>query len=312
MTAATRTPTENTTPIASPGASSLSQTKERGRATEVRRALMNILDDLDVKNAKFEAVNAELRAEVAERTRSERILQQQSDDLARSNADLEQFAYVASHDLSEPLRAISGPITLLARRYEGQLDADADEYIGFAVDGCLRMQAIIDGLLAYSRVGRLEGTLESVDCNALLETVLGWLAPAIEASGANVRVGELPVILADKTQLGQVFLNLLSNAVKFVAPGTSPHIAVGAVQAGAAWRFEVTDNGIGIDPEYRKRIFGIFKRLHGREEYPGTGIGLSLVKKIVERHGGTVGVADAPLGGSLFWFTLAADGGTQS
>ena len=226
-------------------------------------------------------------------------------DLARSNAELEQFAYAASHDLSEPLRAISGPISLLARRYKGQLDADADTFIGFAVDGCDRMQTLIDGILALSRVGRLEGEIEPVDCNVVMRSVLRVLGPTIAETGATVTVDPLPVVRADSTQLAQVLQNLLTNAVKFMAPGVAPVISVGAEREANAWRLTVTDNGIGIDPRHRERIFGMFKRLHGRDEYPGTGIGLALVKKIVERHGGTVGVENAPSGtGTRFWFTL--------
>jgi light-regulated signal transduction histidine kinase (bacteriophytochrome) len=276
--------------------------EDRSHLRDAQRALLNILEDLDLERAK---TNADLRREVAERTRAERILQERTNDLANSNAELEQFAYVASHDLSEPLRAISGPISLLARRYEGRLDDDADEYIAFAVDGCQRMQAIIDGLLAYSRVGRVEAARESVDCNVLLEIVLAWLAPTIDATGAEISVGDLPVVRAEKAQLSQVFLNLLANALKFVAPGTRPRVSVAAERVGDdGWRFDVIDNGVGIAPKYRERVFGMFKRLHGRQEYPGTGIGLALVQRIVERHGGTVGIDDGPTGGSRFWFTI--------
>ncbi len=280
--------------------------EEKEHLRDIQRAVLNMLEDLDLEKAKIEAANAELRQEVADRTRTEAMLQRRTDDLASSNADLEQFAYVASHDLSEPLRAISGPISLLARRYEGQLGADADEFIGFAVDGCERMQAIIDGLLAYSRVGRLEVAESSVDCNVLVATIVAWLAPTIEATGAEISVGELPVVFAERTQLGEIFLNLLSNALKFVAPDQQPRVAVSAELVGNVWRFDVTDNGIGIDPKYRERIFGMFKRLHGRDEFPGSGIGLALVKKSVERHGGVVGVDGVPSGGSRFWFTLGA------
>jgi light-regulated signal transduction histidine kinase (bacteriophytochrome) len=277
---------------------------EQARIRDAQHAVLNILEDLDLEKAKIDGANIILRTEVTERKRTERILQQRTDDLASSNEDLEQFAYVASHDLSEPLRAISGPISLLARRYEGQLDDEADEYIGFAVDGCTRMQAIIDGLLAYSRVGRLEGTLSPVDCNLVATAAVAGLASVITETGAEVSVGELPTVRSEATQLSLVFQNLISNAVKFMAPGVRPHIVVGAERAGNRWRFSVTDNGIGIEPQHRDRIFGMFKRLHGREDYPGTGIGLALVKKIVERHGGTVGIDAGPEGGSRFWFAL--------
>ena len=279
---------------------------EKVQLQDAQLAVLDILEDLDLERAD---TFADLRVEVAERKRAERILQRRTEDLAESNADLEQFAYIASHDLSEPLRAISGPISLLARRYEGRLDSETDEYIAFAVDGCQRMQAIIDGLLAYARVGRVEPAYVSVDCNALLEMVLSWLAPTIAATGAEISIGDLPVVVAERTQLGQVFLNLLSNALKFVPRGTRPRVAVAAERSGEVWRIDVSDNAIGVDPKYRERIFGTFKRLHSRDEYPGTGIGLALVKRIVERHGGTVGVADGPAGGSRFWFTLGAGNG---
>jgi light-regulated signal transduction histidine kinase (bacteriophytochrome) len=276
---------------------------EKARLRETQHAVLNMLEDLELEKMKIDDANAGLRAEMNQRERTERILQLRTDDLASSNADLEQFAWVASHDLSEPLRAISGPISLLARRYEGRLDADADEYIGFAVDGCQRMQAIIDGLLAYSRVGRLEGTLAPVDCNLTVRAALTGLASVIAETGADVSVDALPTVRAEATELSQVFQNLISNALKFVAPGVRPQVVVGAERAGDAWRFSVTDNGIGIAAEHRERIFGMFKRLHGREDYPGTGIGLALVKKILERNGGSIGIDDSPLGGIRFWFT---------
>jgi len=276
---------------------------EQARLQETHRAVLNMLEDLDLEKAKVDGANAELRAEVTERKRTERMLQIRTDDLASSNAELEQFAYVASHDLSEPLRAISGPIQLLARRYEGQLGEEADEYIGFAVDGCQRMQDIINGLLGYSRVGRVEGVLAPVDCNLVVRAALSGLASVIKETGADVSVGELPTVRADVTQLSLVFQNLISNALKFVAPGVRPVVVVGTERFGDGWRFTVTDNGIGIDRRHRDRIFGMFKRLHGREDYPGTGIGLALVKKIVERHGGGIGVDERPESGSRFWFT---------
>jgi PAS domain S-box-containing protein len=266
---------------------------DAGRVVGVSSTARDITEKVKVQ----EQMLADLQREVMERKNAE-------ESYARSNADLEQFAYVASHDLSEPLRAISGPISLVARRYEGKLDPESDQFIAFAVDGCQRMQAIIEGLLAYSRVGRLEAPFAPVDCNLLLATVLGWLAPVIDAAGGEVTVGDLPLVLGEGTQLSQVFLNLISNAVKFVAPGVSPRVDVRAERAGRAWRFSVTDNGIGIVPEHRDRVFGMFKRLHGREDYAGTGIGLALVKKIVERHGGTIGVDAGPDGGSRFWFTI--------
>jgi len=241
------------------------------------------------------------------------VLAQSNTALARSNTELEQFAYAASHDLSEPLRAISRPLALLARRYHGRLDEQADEFIGFAVDGCQRMQHLIDGLLAFSRVGRPDGDTVPTDAGVTLRAVLGALGPTLDDAHATVTVDPLPVVMAEPTQLAQVFQNLISNAVKFTAPGTAPRITVTAERTGGQCRFTVTDNGIGIDPEHRERIFGMFKRLHTRQDYPGTGIGLALVKKIIEQHGGQVGVADPPdtAIGTQFWFTLPAAPGTS-
>jgi PAS domain S-box-containing protein len=226
-------------------------------------------------------------------------------ELQRSNDELAQFAYIASHDLSEPLRAISGPVSLLARRYQGQLDADADRFIGFAVDGCERMQTLINDLLAFSRVGRVEMTMSPVDTNALVGIVLDALQQTVEGRHAHVTSDDLPPISGDPTQLNQLFQNLIANAIKFTPPDVKPLIHLGAQHQDDHWRFTVTDNGIGIDAHHRERIFGMFKRLHTRDAYPGTGIGLAVCKKIVERHRGTIGVADGPHGrGSTFWFTI--------
>jgi signal transduction histidine kinase len=232
-------------------------------------------------------------------------LEQANSQLGRSNEELEQFAYIASHDLAEPLRAISGPISLLGRRYHDQLDAEADQFIDFAVDGCRRMQAMIDDLLAFSRAGRGEGQVEAVDCNLLLHSVTAALAPRIAETRAVLRLDPLPTVVAQPLQLGQVFQNLTSNALKFVAPGVIPEVAVSAERVEGDWRFSVTDNGVGIEPRHRERVFGMFKRLHTRAEYAGSGIGLALCKRIVERNGGHIGVEDAPVGaGTRFWFTL--------
>ena len=243
-----------------------------------------------------------------ERARYAAELEQANIALARSNAELEQFAYVASHDLSEPLRAISRPLALMARRYQGRLDEQADEFIGFAVDGCERMQSLIDGLLTFSRVGRLQGDLVPVSADIVVRGVLTALGPILADTQASVTIGPLPMVMAEPTQLGQVFQNLISNAVKFTAPGVVPRVSVRAERRAEQWRFTVTDNGIGVEPRQRDRVFGMFKRLHVAEEYPGTGIGLALVKKIIECHGGQVGIDDSGTGtGSCVWFTLPAD-----
>ncbi len=224
-------------------------------------------------------------------------------ELNRSNAELGQFAYIASHDLAEPLRAISGPVSLLARRYQGQLDPDADRFIEFAVDGCQRMQTLIDDLLTFSRTGRVDGPPVAIDTNDLLARVLADLTPSIEARHAHVTVDELPPVRGDTTQLRQLFQNLIANAVKFTPAGAEPRIHIGGNPANGQNTFTITDNGIGIDARHRERVFGMFKRLHSRDEYPGTGIGLALCKKIVEHHHGTIDVADGP-GGVGCTFTV--------
>jgi PAS domain S-box-containing protein len=238
--------------------------------------------------------------DVTERARAEQ-------ELARSNAELEQFAYVASHDLQEPLRMVASYTQLLARRYGDKLDEDAHEFIGYAVDGVRRMQSLISDLLAYSRVGSRGDTPERTDLNAVFATTLEALGPAIDESGAEVTSDPLPTVAADAVQIGQVLQNLVANAVKFRGEA-SPRVQVAASRAGGEWTISVQDNGIGLAPEYAPRIFVIFQRLHTRAEYPGTGIGLAICKKIVERHGGRIWVESEPGHGSTFFFTLPAGG----
>ncbi|HEX8393317.1 MAG TPA: ATP-binding protein [Longimicrobium sp.] len=245
--------------------------------------------------------------DVTERVQAEEALARQAEELARSNAELEQFAYVASHDLQEPLRMVASYTQLLARRYGDRLDQDAHEFIGYAVDGVQRMQALISDLLAYSRVGSRGGTMERTELEAVLRRSLEALRTAIEESGAEITHDPLPPVTGDAVQLGQVLQNLVANAVKFRGDG-QPRVHVGARRAGGEWVISVRDNGIGIAPEYAQRIFVIFQRLHTRAEYPGTGIGLSICKKIVERHGGRIWVESPPEGGSVFYFTLPATG----
>jgi two-component system, sensor histidine kinase and response regulator len=247
------------------------------------------------------------------RHKAEEDLARKAEELARSNADLEQFAYVASHDLQEPLRMVAAYTQLLAERYRGKLDENADKFIGYASEGALRMQSLIQDLLAFSRVGR-NGS-GRVDCNAVMKEVLITLGPAIQESGAVVTHAALPEVWANRTQMAQVFQNLVGNAIKFRGK-EPPAISVQAEKTGQQWLFSVSDNGIGIAPEYAENIFVVFQRLHGRTEYPGNGIGLAICKKIVEHNGGKIWV-EAQTGhgsnhssghGSVFKFTMPCDG----
>ena len=235
--------------------------------------------------------------------RAQQSLEESIAELARSNADLQQFAYVASHDLQEPLRMVASYTQLLARRYKGKLDSDADKFIGYAVDGAIRMQRLINDLLTYSRVTAQDKVFERVDCNGILEEALSNLRVAVEENRAVVTHDPLPTVMADGGQLGQLFQNLIGNAIKFRGK-EPPQVYVSAERRTGEWLFSVRDNGIGVDPQYAERIFVIFQRLHNREEYPGTGIGLALCKKIVERHGGRIWVVSQTGQGTTFHFTL--------
>ncbi|GMV09452.1 MAG: hypothetical protein AMXMBFR55_11860 [Gemmatimonadota bacterium] len=226
-------------------------------------------------------------------------------ELKRSNDELQRFAYVASHDLQEPLRTVASYVQLLERRYGDRFDADGREFMAFVVDGARRMQRMVDDLLTLSRVGSHGVELVPVPADEVLDRAIDDLKLALEESGATVTRAPLPVVRGDARQLEQLFANLIGNALKFAGP-TAPRIEVGARREGAEWVISVRDHGIGIEPQYFDRIFVIFQRLHGRDEYPGTGIGLAICKKIVERHGGRIWVDSQPGAGSTFHFTLAA------
>jgi PAS domain S-box-containing protein len=241
---------------------------------------------------------------ITERKKSEEHLVKTVAELKRSNDELQQFAYVSSHDLQEPLRMVSSYTQLLAKRYQGRLDSDADEFIAFAVDGCNRMQGLIQDLLAYSRAGTNRKKLREVSSENALQEALTNLRITIEQSGGNVSHDALPAVTTDETQLTLVFQNLVGNAIKYRSAEV-PRVHVSATRNGGnEWIFSVRDNGLGIDPQYFERIFILFQRLHGRDEFEGTGIGLAICKKIVERLGGRIWVESQPEKGSTFYFAL--------
>ena len=241
--------------------------------------------------------------DITKRKKAEESLKQTLEELARSNKDLEQFAYVASHDLQEPLRMVTSYVQLIEKRYKGRLDKDADEFIAFAVEGATRMQKLINDLLTYSRVRTRGRRFETVDINNVMEQVMSNLSSNIQETGAKILWDGLPSIAADETQMVQLFQNLVGNGIKFHGKDL-PEVKISAVREEKEWLFYVKDNGIGIDMQYKDRIFVVFQRLHGREEYSGTGIGLAICKSIVERHGGRI-MVESELGkGSTFTFTI--------
>lgn len=252
-------------------------------------------------------VTAAIR-DITKRKKAEAHLLQKMVELSRSNEELGHFANIASHDLQEPLRMVASYTQLLSKRYKGKLDSDADEFIGFAVDGASRMQRLIQDLLEYSRVGTQGKELVNASCEEALQQALVNLSGVIEESGAQVTHDPLPAVFADEMQLVQLFQNLIGNGVKYQSPGI-PRVHISAVKNGEAkWIFSVKDNGLGIDPQYFEKIFGMFQRLHKREEFAGTGIGLAICKKIAERHGGSIAVESQPGKGSTFRFVLTGSG----
>ncbi len=248
---------------------------------------------------------AELERSEGERKGTEERIKQTMAELERSNRDLEQFANVASHDLQEPLRMVSSYTQLLARRYRHVLDQDAQEFIDYAVDGANRMQRLINDLLAYSRVGRNGKPFKSADSNAILNQALANLSVVIQESHAVITADELPTVKASATQLVQLFQNLIENAIRFRGE-QFPYVHVSARREENEWVFSVRDNGVGIDPEHSERIFVIFQRLNGKRAKNGTGIGLAICRKIIERHGGRIWVESKPGKGSTFYFTIPA------
>jgi len=257
-----------------------------------------------LESAEGTLVTAAIR-DITTRKAAEANLLNKMEELNRSNEELGQFAYIASHDLQEPLRMVASYTQLLSRRYKGKLDPDADEFIAFAVDGASRMQGLIQDLLAYSRVGTKGKDLLDISSEDALRQALINLRGAIEEKGALVTHDPLPSVLADEMQLVQLFQNLVGNAIKYQRSGI-PRVHISAAKnGGKKWTFSVKDNGLGIDSQYFEKIFGMFQRLHKREEFAGTGIGLAICKKIVERHGGSISVESEPGHGSTFRFALA-------
>ena len=261
-------------------------------------------------NGKFLGVCGSNR-DITSQKRAEEALKVKTEELLRSNAELEQFAYVASHDLQTPLRAISGYLDLLTKRYEGKLDGEAQRFIQRTNENVHRMQRLINDLLAYSRVSTRGNSFKPTDCNAVLSEVLDMLHPSTEETGSVITHGVLPTVMGDPGQLVQLFQNLIGNAIKF-RDKAPPRIHADAQPLDKTWLFSVKDNGIGIDPQYADRIFLIFQRLHTIDKYPGTGIGLAICRKIVERHGGQIWVESKVGEGSTFKFTLPRQGGTPT
>jgi light-regulated signal transduction histidine kinase (bacteriophytochrome) len=251
----------------------------------------------------FEDLNKQLKRELAERKRAEEKVKESLEELERSNTELEQFAYAASHDLQEPLRMVTSYAQLLEKRYKDKLDDDAKDFINYAVGGATRMQKMIDGLLLYSRIQTRGKHFVPIDCSSVVAQAISNLKIHIDETHAIVESDDLPTINADEMQLIRLFQNLIDNALKFHGSEV-PRIHISASGRGNKWMFSISDNGIGIDSKYKDRIFVIFQRLHGEEEFPGTGMGLAICKRIVERHSGQIWV-DSDLGqGATFYFTI--------
>lgn len=244
--------------------------------------------------------------DITDRKKAEEALVRKSEDLTRSNAELTQFAYVASHDLQEPLRMVTSYVQLLEKRYKGKLDPDADEFIGYVVEGTIRMKQLLNDLLNYSRMSTRNRPLKTVESETVLETALQNLKVVLEETKGTVTHDPLPIIIADQPQMVQLFQNLIGNGLKFHG-SDPPLIHVSAKQEGTNWIFSVQDNGMGMDPQHFEKIFVIFQRLHTRDKYPGTGIGLAIAKKIVEQHGGRIWVESEEEKGSTFYFSIPAD-----
>lgn len=279
---------------------------ERKKAQEaLKMAYQELEERVRQRTRELAEANLQLKEEIAKRRQAQEQLAFKAQELARSNAELEQFAYQVSHDLQEPLHVAAGFLQLLARRYREQLDATAREFISNALNSLSRMEQLIKDLLDYSRITSRGRELAPVEAGPLVEQVLKDLSLIIEEKHAVLEVGPLPAVMADATQLARVFQNLIGNALKFCGE-RPPHIRIGAEPTNGFVKFWVKDQGIGIDPRHFERIFRMFERLHARSDYPGSGIGLAVCKKIIERHGGTIWVESQPGCGAAFYFTLPA------
>jgi signal transduction histidine kinase len=268
--------------------------------------LVRLASDVDAMRLKIATDLAEVLAARALVEEANRRLEEQTAELTRSNRDLEQFAYVASHDLQEPLRKVASFCQLLKRRYAGQLDERADQYINFAVDGAQRMQRLINDLLAFSRIGRVTAGFADVDLDRLMAETVAGLDALRERTGAEITWSDLPVVRGEEALLGTLLANLVGNSLKFRRPGVPPRVHVSAERVGDEWEFICRDNGIGIEAEFAEKVFVIFQRLHGKDAYPGTGIGLAIAKRIVEYHGGRIWVDPSYADGAAVRFTLPA------
>jgi len=270
---------------------------------QLTEELQSSNEELQATTEELKTMNEELHLQMDFEVEAKRELEEIASKLKVSNKELEQFAYVASHDLQEPLRMVTSFTQLLERRYKGQLDEDADEYMGFIIEGSKRMKYLIDDLLEFSRLNTQAREFESVLLEITLEDVLRNLKASIKENNAQITHDPLPNIMGDQSQINQLLQNLIANAIKFHGD-EPPEIHISTQQVGNEWIFAISDKGIGIDPEHQEQIFGIFKRLHTREEYEGTGIGLSICKRIVERHNGKIWVESEPGKGSTFYFTI--------
>ncbi|MBC7474832.1 MAG: response regulator [Candidatus Sericytochromatia bacterium] len=278
---------------------------ERKKVEDELRNYQNKLESM-VENRTLELLksNEMLKQEIEDRIKIESDLAKRTEDLARVNDELKQFAYIASHDLQEPLRMVSSYTRLLAKRYKDKLDDDANDYINFAVDGAVRMQKLIDSLLYYSRVGTLLKKLKTIALNEIVENVKFNLQLLIEETHATITSDALPELKSDSTQMTQLFQNLMSNSLKYVKEGVEPIINISVKKRNSDWLFSITDNGIGIDKDDYERVFIVFQRLHSKNEYSGTGMGLAICKKIIEYHNGQIWLESEIGKGSTFYFTL--------